>query len=190
MIVLGLAGLPGSGKTTIAKMLESRGWRVVNMGDYIRREALRRGLKPTRGNLSMLARMLREEMGADAIARLCIDDILSSDRYTVVDGLRSPSELDFLKDRIPSIILVFVEAPIEKRFTLLSSRGRLDDPKCIDDLIARDRDEAGFGLLELRDRADYLLVNDGGLKELEEKLEAILRDVYARIDVDPVRNRY
>lgn len=185
-MVLGLAGLPGSGKTTIARMLESRGWRIVNMGDYVRREALRRGLKPTRENLSMLARKLRDEMGVDAIAKLCIDDILSSDMNVVVDGLRSPSELDSLKSRIPSVILIFVDAPIERRFTLLSSRGRIDDPRCIDDLIARDSEEIRFGLLELRGKADYLLVNDGGLKELEGKLEAILKDIYSRISCDPV----
>jgi len=177
MVVLGLAGLPGSGKTTIAKMLESRGWRIVNMGDYVRREALKRGLKPTRENLSMLARKLRDEIGEDAIAKLCIDDILSSDRHTVVDGLRSPSELDFFKSRVPSMLLIFVDAPIERRFTLLSSRGRIDDPKCIDDLIARDYEEIKLGILELRGKADYIVVNDGGLEELEEKLEAILRDI-------------
>lgn len=181
MIVIGLVGLPGSGKTTIARMLESRGWKIISMGDYVRREALKRGLKPTRENLSMLAHRLREEMGMDAIAKLCIDDIVSSDRNIVVDGLRSSSELDFLKSRIPSMILVFVDAPIDRRFSLLSSRGRMDDPKCIEDLIDRDREEIGFGLLELRSRADYILINDGGLDDLERKLEAILRDIGSKI---------
>lgn len=185
MIVLGLVGLPGSGKTTIAKMLESRGWKIISMGDYVRREALKRGLKPTRENLSMLAHRLREELGMDAIAKLCIDDIVSSDRNVVVDGLRSPSEVDYLKNRIPSITLLFIDAPVDRRFSLLSSRGRIDDPKCIEDLIARDNEEIRFGILELRDRADYVLINDGGLENLERRLEAILRDISSKIEKDP-----
>ena len=44
--VVGITGMPGSGKSTLAEIAESLGFKKLVMGDFVRAEAERRGLKP------------------------------------------------------------------------------------------------------------------------------------------------
>ncbi|HID18997.1 TPA: dephospho-CoA kinase, partial [Candidatus Bathyarchaeota archaeon] len=66
--VVGVAGMPGSGKTTLAKVAEELGFKVIVMGDFVRAEAEHRGLEPTAENLGSLMFKLREELGEAALA--------------------------------------------------------------------------------------------------------------------------
>nr|NIP67045.1 AAA family ATPase [Candidatus Bathyarchaeota archaeon]NIR17545.1 AAA family ATPase [Desulfobacterales bacterium]NIU81233.1 AAA family ATPase [Candidatus Bathyarchaeota archaeon]NIV67883.1 AAA family ATPase [Candidatus Bathyarchaeota archaeon]NIW16327.1 AAA family ATPase [Candidatus Bathyarchaeota archaeon] len=70
-IVLGVTGMPGAGKATVRRMVEERGYPAVVMGDEIRLEAERRGLKPTPANLGELMLELRKEKGPAIVARRC-----------------------------------------------------------------------------------------------------------------------
>ena len=48
---------------------------VVNMGDVIRKEVLKRGLEPNDFNTGMVATQLRKCEGMDAVAIRCISQI-------------------------------------------------------------------------------------------------------------------
>ena len=71
-LVIGVAGMPGSGKSALAEVARSIGIPVVVMGDVIREEAKRRGLEPTRENLSKIMFEIREIDGEAAVAKRCI----------------------------------------------------------------------------------------------------------------------
>lgn len=144
------------------------------MGDYVRREALKRGLKPTRKTLSKLAFKLRMEKGDYAIAELCLPDITSSGKPVVVDGLRSTAELRFFRSNLPSFVLVAIEASECKRYERLAGRRRIDDPETLEELKRRDMEEARLGLTSLLAEADYRIVNEEGLEELKAEVTKLI----------------
>ncbi len=73
MCVVGIVGMPGSGKTEATKIARKKGFSIVKMGDVIREEVERRDLDPTDKNMGRIATELREKEGKDAIAKRCID---------------------------------------------------------------------------------------------------------------------
>ena len=87
--VVGIAGMPGSGKATIKEFAQEMGYSMVVMGDEIREEAKRRKLKPTPENLGQLMLKLREEEGPAVVARRCVPKTESAEeKVVIVDGIR------------------------------------------------------------------------------------------------------
>lgn len=129
MRIIGLVGLPGSGKSEAAQVAEEMGLAVVVMGDVIRREAAARGLPPTDENLGRLGSMLRSQEGAAAVAKRCLQlaGALGED-LVAMDGLRSNEEADYFRATAQEFHLLEIWASPEVRLARLSSRGRSDDP--------------------------------------------------------------
>ena len=49
--VVGLTGMPGSGKSLVVKIAQELGYEVIVMGDVVRKEAKKRGIEPNLNNL-------------------------------------------------------------------------------------------------------------------------------------------
>ncbi len=79
MKVIGVVGLPASGKGEFSKIAAAMGVPVIVMGDMIRQAVNEAGLEPTDANLGAMANKLRAEQGMDAIAQLCIPEIQAPD---------------------------------------------------------------------------------------------------------------
>jgi dephospho-CoA kinase len=168
--------MPGSGKTTLAKVAEELGFKVVVMGDFVRAEARRRGLKPTAENLGSLMFKLREEMGEAALAKLTAEAVEKLNAELVfIDGIRSPAEIREFKRRFPGFKLIAVHAPDEARFRRLTGRERSDDPKAWEDFLQRDSRELKVGVAEAMNLADENLENLGEIKEFKAEAGRVLR---------------
>ncbi|MEM2240356.1 MAG: AAA family ATPase [Candidatus Bathyarchaeia archaeon] len=177
-VCIGLAGYPGSGKTLLASEAVKRGIPVLNMGDVVREEALRRGLQPTRENMTLLMWRLRSEEGPLAVAKRILEKSRCfREHMIVVDGLRTIDEMSFFRENFKKFILVVVDASKEERFKRLSKRGRSDDPKDIQDLEDRDRAEDALGLSELLKKGDKIILNEGPPEKALEEFKRILEDV-------------
>ena len=59
MKVIGVVGLPASGKGEFSKIADGMGILVIVMGDMIRKAVKERGLDPTDANLGAIANKLR-----------------------------------------------------------------------------------------------------------------------------------
>ena len=128
-LVIGLAGMPGSGKSVVVDTARELGYDIVVMGDVIRQETLKRGLELTPQNVGKVMLQLREEGGNYVIAQKCIPKIEEQTSPKVlVDGLRSLYEADIFKEHFAKFSLVAVHASPETRFNRLSNRRRSDDP--------------------------------------------------------------
>jgi dephospho-CoA kinase len=180
MRVIGIVGLPGSGKSEAAAVAESEGIPVVTMGDVIRQECRDRGLDPATHH-GEIARTLRAENGPGAIAERSlpvIEDRLADADTVVVDGIRSGTEVDRFQAAFgEDFHLVRVEAPHEVRAERLDLRGR--DAVSGEDgesLEERDRRELDFGMGEAMERADLTLENTGTLAEFRERVRELLED--------------
>ncbi len=146
-LVIGLAGMPGSGKSVVVDTARELGYDIVVMGDVIRQETLKRGLELTPQNVGKVMLELREEGGNYVIAQKCIPKIEEQTSPKVlVDGLRSLYEADIFKEHFAKFNLVAVHASPETRFNRLSNRRRSDDPAEWKVFHERDMRELSVGL--------------------------------------------
>ncbi len=177
-IVIGVAGMPGAGKATFRKIVKEMDYPAVVMGDEIREEARRRGLKPTPENLGMIMLKLREEKGPAIVAERCVRKIEKAKaKVVIVDGIRSPHEVEEYKRHFPRFFLVAIHASPETRFKRLFRRRRSDDPKNWETFMERDSRELGVGLGRVIATADYMIVNEGAKSQLEREVREVLEDV-------------
>ena len=108
-LVIGLAGMPGSGKSIVVDTAREMGYDIVVMGDVVRQETLKRGLELTPQNVGKVMLQLREEGGNYVIAQKCIPKIEEQPSSKVlVDGLRSLYEADIFKEHFAKIFNLLV----------------------------------------------------------------------------------
>lgn len=159
MLIVGITGMPGAGKSTAAKALVGRGWKRIVMGDVIRSEVRKRGLEPNSRNTGVVMKDLREKRGPAAVAELCIDEIeRSGGERVVVDGIRSMAEVRAFRKKA-NLLLVAVDASPSRRFELLKDRGRSDDPVTEVMFSERDRRELEVGIGDAIALADETISN-------------------------------
>ena len=177
-VVVGVAGMSGAGKATIRRMVEGMGYSVVIMGDEIREEARKRGLKPTPENLGMIMLKLREEKGPAVVAERCVPKIKKAKaEVVIVDGIRSLHEVEEFKRHFPNFSLIAIHASPETRFKRLSRRRRSDDPKNWETFMERDSRELSVGLGSVIATADHIIVNEGTKSQLTKEVRKVLEDV-------------
>jgi dephospho-CoA kinase len=178
MKVIGVVGLPASGKGEFSRIAGLSGIPIVVMGDVIREAVREAGLPETDRNLGETAEALRAKEGMDAIARRCIPRIEGQSAPVVlVDGIRGDAEVDLFRVHFPRFFLIGVDAPFEVRRERLSRRGRSDDFSDPGELVERDRREIRWGLSRALAHADYTLENAGTLEEFEQEVRAVLREI-------------
>lgn len=180
-IVIGIAGMPGAGKATVMRIAKGMGYSVVVMGDTIRQEAKRRGLRPTPENLGVVMLQLRREKGPTVVADRCIPRIRNSEKgIAVIDGIRSLHEVNEFRRHFPNFTLIAIHSSPETRFQRLSHRQRSDDPRGWDTFLERDLRELSVGLGSAIATADYMIVNEGTITEFKRKARKVLEDVTSR----------
>lgn len=171
MKVIGVTGLPGSGKSILFDTAEEKGALVVCMGDLVREKAAERG-----EDSGTTAKKLREEFGQYIVAELTIErikEILEKDKdakIILVDGIRSPYEIELFKESFDNFISVSIYASPQTRFERLVLRNREDDPEVYEDFLVRDNREIGFGIAEVVATADYMLNNECSLEEFKQSV--------------------
>jgi dephospho-CoA kinase len=175
-----ITGMTGSGKTTLADLFEGYGYKVLTMGDVIRDIANEKGLEPTPSNLGSLAIKIRENGGDGAVAAKCAEKLRRlEDERIVVDGIRSMVEAEVFSSSF-DIVLVAIHASPKTRYNRLIDRKRTDDPTDWETFQKRDERELKFSLGWAIALADYMIVNEGTLEDLEVAFE----DLIVRLDAE------
>jgi len=203
--IIGLVGMPGSGKSVASEVARRMGLEVVVMGDVIRKEAAFLGLAPTDENLGKVGNMLRSNEGPAAVARRTIELARRSKRgLVIVDGLRSMEEVDFLRMNSEDFLLVEISSSAKARLRRIASRGRSDDVGtefetgldskrvCCKDgldmtaeaLERRESREMNWGMLAAIGAADLRIENDGDLDDFEARVEVALHEIEKKSPYD------
>ena len=175
MKVIGVVGLPASGKGEFSKIAAGMGVPVIVMGDMIRNAVKNRGIDPTDANLGAMASKLRAERGMDAIANLCVPEIQRQIAPLVlVDGIRGDAEVATFRKIFPGFILISIDSSFETRLARIKERGRSDDFESADELHSRDLRELGWGLGNALKEADTHLSNEGTLAAFSVAVRCLL----------------
>lgn len=146
MLIVAITGMPGAGKSTAAKALEAHGFKRIVMGDVIREETQRRGLEPDERNTGKVMLELREKYGPGAVAEICLKSLKAmKESAVIVDGIRSYSEVEVFA-REGEVKLLAIHASRDRRFKLLTERGRSDAPTSRASFEERDERELSIGV--------------------------------------------
>jgi dephospho-CoA kinase len=175
-LVIGLTGMPGSGKSLVVEDAKQAGYAVVTMGDVVREETAKQGLEPTPANVGKVMLKLRAEYGDRVVAEKCIPKIEGApSEKVVVDGIRSYVEVEAFQKSLRNFVLVTVHASPQVRFQRLSTRGRSDDPKTWEVFHERDMRELGVGMGYAISLAEYIIINDGTKESLNARAVDVLK---------------
>jgi dephospho-CoA kinase len=178
MKVIGIVGLPASGKSEFSKIAAGMGIPVIVMGDMIRRAVNEAGLVPNDSNFGATANRLREEGGMDAVAKLCIPEIQKqSAPLVLIDGIRGDAEVALFRHYFSGFVLIRIDSSFEKRLARIAARARSDDFTSADALRNRDERELTWGLGTALRSADVDISNESTLEEFSRAVHALLEQI-------------
>ncbi|MEN2999402.1 MAG: AAA family ATPase [Acidilobaceae archaeon] len=173
-MIIAVTGMPGSGKSVVSRIIsEVAGFPMVSMGDAVREEARRRGLEITSESLEVLARELRRERGAAAVAQMIME---RSRPPLVVDGVRSLEEIEYFS-RFAPVCLVAVHSPPRLRFRRVLERRRVGETLTEEQFRARDLSNLQLGIGSVIALADHVVINVGGAQELESQARRVAEEI-------------
>jgi len=178
-MIVGLTGRMASGKGTVADVLKAEGYGYYSLSDVIRDEIRDRGLEESRTTLTEVGNELRVNEGPSTLAVRILKKLTSGSSF-VIDSIRNPAEVDALREGRSDFVMLCVEAPAAVRFERLRSRGRIGDVQTIEEFRAQEERELASAdpttqqLLATESKADHILVNDGSMQDLEQKVRALL----------------
>ncbi len=191
MLRVGLTGNIASGKSTVARVWERHGARIID-ADLL----ARRAVEPGSPGLDRVIEVFGSELldPAGALDRAALRDVVFRDPaararleaivHPEVARLRAGEEAQAVQDGVAVVVndipllfevglegefdvVVLVDAPEEVRLARLVHERGLDEGE------ARRMMEAQLPASAKRERADYLIENDGTLRELEARAEEV-----------------
>ncbi|VVC03133.1 Dephospho-CoA kinase [Candidatus Burarchaeum australiense] len=174
MLLVGVTGFRGSGKSLAARAASSLGIPVLEMRKPVVALMRKKGIRVTNRSLRLFADEIRKKNGKAVSAKLAVAEILKMKKKIVlVNGVRSGEEIREFKKNF-DFKLIAVTAPLRLRFARILKRGRSDDPKKYADFLWSERIEQHWGLAKAVALADYVVQNRGTRAECEEKIRGIL----------------
>jgi dephospho-CoA kinase len=168
--ILALSGMPGSGKSIVAKIASELGLPIQSCGDIVREAAIERGLECSAKILGRLMFELREVEGEAIVAKRMkekIQDLRPS--KIVIEGVRSLAEIEEFK-REWKITILAIHASPKTRFHRLLLRNRSDDPTNIKMFKERDLKELEIGIGNVISQADIMIVNESSVKAVKKEV--------------------
>jgi dephospho-CoA kinase len=179
MKVVALVGMPGSGKSEVAKVFTARGYRVVRFGDITDEEVEKQGLQLNETNEKAIREGLRAQHGMAAYAILNLPRIeaaLASENV-VLDGLYSWEEYKYLADKLGAKLeMLAIWAPPWLRYKRLQTRKIR--PLTVEQAKSRD-----FAEIENVNKggpiamADYVIANDTTLESLLKQTNSLIERI-------------
>ena len=170
-MIIAVTGSIAAGETTVCGIFETLGFNKISLSDMLRREAKKRNLSAERDNLRSIGDELRKNQGKDVLAKLAYE--LMDDKNWVVDSVLSYEEGQFLKSK--GALIIGVMAPVNARYE--RSRDKLEENLNMEAFLKKDEHDRGIGVDALVDEADFVINNDGTLKELEDMISLIIETI-------------
>lgn len=173
-MLIGLAGLSGSGKSTAIAHLSAQGFGTGHYaGATLVDELVRRGLRQTADHEGAVRKELRDAHGMAVFAERALPALKAkmADGHVLLDAVYCPEERDCYRNAFgENFAILAIIAPFDIRSARLLKRP--DRPITPDQLAARDALELGrFDLSSVLEIATHTLSNVGALKQFEQALD-------------------
>lgn len=175
-MIIALAGLPGAGKTTAARILKGYGFHTLRFGDVTEIELKKAGLEINEKNERFMREKLRKDHGMGAYAVLNIERIRNylQNGKVVIDGMRSWEEFVILNKEFGSKLkLVAIDTSAEVRHERLGVRSERGLTK--KEAESRDKAEIeNLGVDEPVKKAPTTINNNGSMAELKKQIKILV----------------
>ncbi len=183
-IILGTAGEIASGKDAVGDYLaEKHGALKLRFSQPLRDILDRIGLEHTRKNLSTLSLHLRKGFGEDILSKVILSEAEASEKeFVVVDGVRRFPDIVHM-EASEHFYFCFIEASPETRYERLTKRRQnADDATKTEAQFEKDAKlETETGISELKDRAEFIINNDGTLEELYAQVDKMVEELKKKV---------
>jgi len=181
-IIIGLVGLPGAGKTTVANFLEKHGFTCVTLSDFIKLEAQKNGVtRFTREILQDYGNRMRSLHGPAVLAVQALETIHTqkADRV-VIDGIRNVYEVKYLQAQ-SHFTLVGVTAHLKIRYERIRKRKGKQWVGTYEQFqMTENREEhlgsikTGLRVSECFKKAAITIINEGTLTDLNKAVHRLI----------------
>ena len=176
MKVVSIVGMPGAGKSEVARVFEENGSIKIRFGDVTDDEIAKRGLELSEENERYIRELLRERYGMEVYAKLNLPRIDSALKHSdvVIDGLYSWEEYTLLKTHFgEDFCVIAVWASPRTRYSRLT--GRLNRHLTREEAANRDKTEIeninkGAPIA----MADFTIINESSLANLRKETKRII----------------
>lgn len=181
--ILAIVGMSGSGKSVVVDHLTNLGLPKIYFGGMIYKEMEKRGIERTADGESEkhFREMIRETEGKDWVVRQVIEStknlIAAGQKRIVLDGLYTWTEYKILKKEFPGQMTVLAVV-VDKSIRHKRVAKRPERPFNAEEIQERDRSEVENlekgGPIAM---ADYYLLNNGSVEELEKDVDEVLKKI-------------
>ncbi len=175
--VIGIVGMPGSGKSTVSEILKDKyGAFRIHTHDFIKNFLKGRGIRVDGESMIMASLYIWLDYGDIPLIDWVQRQIIAKKpKLVVLDSLRTMEEVRYFKARYGKrFILLAVVSPSQKRHSWLKKRM----PNITElELRIRDREELRLGVGDLIANADYYLDASGSVENGTKQLEIIMKHI-------------
>jgi len=178
-LYVGLIGEMGSGKSLISNLLEKHFQAKILASSQLLRKALGIFLDDlARKDFIWFTEQLINKYGKDIISKAVFQSHDESLRTKIVvfNGVRLPIDCENLKNE--NGILVYITASSKLRWNrVLGRKEKADDGAPYNKFMEMQKAETEKYIPELGIQADYQIINDGTLEELENKVVTLFQSI-------------
>lgn len=125
-IIIGLVGTSGSGKSTAAKYLKKKGFSLIELSSFCRKEAKKRKIvKITKKVLQDIGNELRKEYGPSVLTEKAVFELTENKiKKAVIDGIRNLGEIAYLTKQKNFYLLGIIAKTVNRYQRIVKLRGK------------------------------------------------------------------
>ena len=183
-MIIGIAGLNGSGKGEAAKILKEQGFQYFSLSNIIREELIQKDVEINRKKMIEMGNELRKKFTPGVLAERTLNKLEKRNPY-IIDSIRNLGEVVVLRT-LPNFYLVGIRAPLKIRFERIKKRKRdkdavsLKEFKQIEKIDGLSESNMEQQTLKCIKKADIIVLNNSSLEALKEKMSRVLLDLGIR----------
>ena len=180
MKIIGITGTLGAGKGTIVEyLLKEKGFLHFSVRGYLIEEIKKLGLPVNRDSMTTVANDLRAKNSPAFIIEELYKEATKAGMNSIIESIRTPGEIDFLKKQ-GNFILLAVDAVPKIRFERIKLRASETDKIDFETFVANEKREMTSSnpnkqnLGKCIEMADIVLNNNGSISQLIDQLNQSL----------------